>query len=149
MSDDPRIGPAEPVNESIETLYATDEISKPFWASLAAGQLILPKCGACESVFFYPRRLCPRCWSGSIEWIESAGIGTVFARSEVHVAFQYISEADLPFTVGLIDLDEGVRLPGRFHDDDLQIGDRVRLRFSKDPRYDLPRFARYDSQPES
>jgi uncharacterized OB-fold protein len=134
--------------ETIEMRFATDEVSKPFWANLAAGRLVLPRCRDCGSVFFFPRRLCPTCWSDAIEWVPSTGAGTVFARSEVHVAFQGISPADLPFSVALIDLDDGVRMPGRLDhgelEPEIQIGDRVQLRFSDDPMFELPRFVRQE-----
>ena len=127
---------------SIVDRYVTDEVSKPFWSALAAGRLVLPKCGGCGSVFFHPRRFCPQCWSDDIEWVESTGTGTVFARSDVHVAFQDIDQAELPITVVLVDLDEGVRLPGRLRDTDVRIGERVQLRFADEPMFELPRFVR-------
>jgi uncharacterized protein len=130
---------------SIEDRYVTDEVSKPFWSALAAGHLVLPTCGRCGSVFFHPRRFCPQCWSDDIGWVESTGTGTVFARSEVHAAFQDIDPSELPITVVLVDLDEGVRLPGRLRDADAQIGDRVQLRFADEPMFELPRFVRTQS----
>jgi uncharacterized OB-fold protein len=89
--------------------------------------------------------LCPACWSDAIGWVESPGAGTVFARSEVHTAFQDIGPDELPFTVALIDLDEGVRIPARLQENDLQIGDRVQIRFSDEPMFELPRFVRQES----
>jgi uncharacterized OB-fold protein len=116
--------------------------SEPFWAALAAGRLELPYCKSCDVPFFYPRRWCPKCWSEDIAWREVEGVGTVWALSKVHLAFQGISEDEIPYTVVLVDLDAGVRIPGRLQDEDGQvaISDRVRLEFSDEPARHLPVF---------
>jgi uncharacterized OB-fold protein len=133
-------------SETIEDRYATDDVSHHFWGNLAAGRLVLPRCRRCRLFFFFPRRWCPNCWSDDIEWVTSPGTGTVFACSDVHLAFQGLTQAELPITVALIDLDEGVRLPGRLEASGggIRIGDRVKLRFAPEPMFDLPRFVAHD-----
>jgi uncharacterized OB-fold protein len=129
--------PAAPVEA-----LATSRASEPFWKALAAGRLELPFCLACEAPFFYPRQWCPACWSHEISWRPVEGVGTVWALSTVHLAFQGIPETELPYTVVLVDLDAGVRLPGRLSDarGPIAVGDRVRLVFADDPARDLPTF---------
>ncbi len=128
--------------------FATDEPSRAFWSELASGHLALPHCRDCHSYFFFPRRFCPSCRSSDIEWTRSAGQGTIFAWSEVHVAFQGLDSSELPVTVGLVDLDEGVRVPARFgrpgeeSTEPLRIGDRVSIRYGAEPSLDVPWFGR-------
>lgn len=85
-----------------------------FWAALASQRLELPWCVTCSQAFFYPRIMCPRCWSLDLEWRPSPGRGTVFSSTEVSVPFQGLDETDLPLWIVLVDLDEGVRIPGQF-----------------------------------
>jgi uncharacterized OB-fold protein len=53
--------------------------AKPYWDGLREQKLMLPKCGACGHVFWYPRVACPRCHTRNIGWIQSKGRGTLHA----------------------------------------------------------------------
>ena len=114
----------------VEALAQSSETGRPFWHGLMEGVLMLPFCARCQKPFFYPRRITPCCQATEFEWRPSKGTGRVFAISIVHLAFQGANEADLPYATGLVDLDEGIRLPARFpHDPAPLIGDRVAPRF--------------------
>lgn len=94
---------------------STDEMAATgaeFWNSLRSGTLSLPYCAVCEAAFFFPRRWCPRCWSDRISWVPASGNGVVYATSVVHVPFQGVRPEDVPYGVALVDLAEGVRVPG-------------------------------------
>ena len=131
----------ETTMSEIERQYSQSEVGKPFWAALARGRLEVPYCDECEKPFFFPRRWCPTCHSASVSWVESNGLGTIFTLSEVHMPFERMTEDDVPFTVLLVDLDEGVRLPGRLRrDKTAKIGDRVQLEFTGSPDQELPAF---------
>ena len=121
---------------------AYSEASAPFWAGLAEGKLLLPHCQWCRKAFFYPRRSCPRCWSSEITWQASEGRGTIFSVTTVHVPFDPAFE--VPYSVALIDLDEGVRITGRLEpaDEPFAIGDHVHIVFAADPGATLPVFRR-------
>jgi uncharacterized OB-fold protein len=71
-------------------------------------------------------------------------VGVVYARTDAYLRFQGVADDELPMTVILVDLDEGVRVPGRLDSvsKDAQIGDRVRLQFAEDSHHELPRFVR-------
>src|SRR2546426_6512652 len=53
--------------------------AKPYWDGLREQKLMLPKCGACGHVFWYPRVACPRCHTRNIGGIQSKGRGTLHA----------------------------------------------------------------------
>ncbi len=122
---------------------ARSPISQPFWTALSEGRVEIPFCASCGSPHFYPRKWCPQCWSDDISWREVEGVGTVWAMSTVHLAFQGIAESEIPYTVVFVDLDAGIRLPGRLRDagGPVSIGDPVHLVFAEDPARDLPVFA--------
>lgn len=78
---------------------------------------------------FYPRLTCPFGGKAALEWRISAGRGIVHS-----ISLTYPAKGD-PYTVALIDLDEGFRMMSTVTDatgDLTEIGRRVRLRF-RDP----------------
>jgi uncharacterized OB-fold protein len=119
---------------------ARSEATQPFWAGLAAGELRLPRCIDCNRLFFYPRRCCPYCWSQNLTWERSSGRGRVYAATVVHVPFD--PDVQVPMSVALVDLDEGVRVACRFEPAGTQpaVGDLVELVFPDEPAETLPAF---------
>jgi uncharacterized protein len=82
----------------------------PFWEAAARHELLLPSCTACDSAFFYPRILCPRCGSRDLEWSTASGAGTLYSFC-VHYQSSELGLSDaVPFATALVDLDEGPRL---------------------------------------
>ncbi|MYE57028.1 MAG: Zn-ribbon domain-containing OB-fold protein [Acidimicrobiaceae bacterium] len=122
-----------------------DTATAPYWEAAARHKLVLPRCGACGSVFFPPREFCPGCWSRDLSWQPVSGRGTVWTFTEVHVAFYDDTWADdLPYVVAVIELDEGPRLLANVVEPDmdrLAIGDRVEATFEDRPEgVTLPMF---------
>jgi uncharacterized OB-fold protein len=52
--------------------------TQAFWDAAAEGKLLIKKCNACGEVHFYPRALCPFCFSDQTVWQEASGQGTVY-----------------------------------------------------------------------
>ncbi|GII24721.1 Zn-ribbon domain-containing OB-fold protein [Planosporangium mesophilum] len=110
-------------------MVVPDAETKPFWDGIATGELRIQRCPACEKAVFYPRAVCPHCFDGEPIWIRAAGTGTVYSYTVAHRAFGEFA-AQAPFTVALVDLDEGVRMMTRIVDarpGEVRIGARVRL----------------------
>jgi len=118
--------------------------SVPFWEACNRETLLLQHCGECGKRFYYARRLCPRCGGHDLAWEPSTGKGTVFSFSEVHVSFFGPEwESELPYTVVLIDLDEGPRMLSRLIGEDrskVRIGDRMQVVFIAVKRQKVPFF---------
>jgi uncharacterized protein len=93
-----------------------DEDSRPYWEALRRRTLLLPYCADCERAFFYPRSICPRCHSAEVSWRVSAGRGVVYAVTVVHRLPSKKLEA--PYSVALVDLQDGCRVLMRVHPDD-------------------------------
>jgi len=112
-----------------------DPDSEPYWQGAAAGELRYRRCRDCDAAIFYPRSLCTECGAPDPDWATSAGIGTVYACSRVHRAPPAFRDQD-PYTVLLVDLDEGFRMMSRLAEGDtdaISIGDRVRVVFNIGP----------------
>lgn len=84
--------------------------AEPFWEGTRDRQLLLPWCTACRRPFFYPRPFCPVCLGRDIAWRRASGNGSVYAFTVEHRTEGVPFAGDSPFVVGLVALDEGVRL---------------------------------------
>ncbi|MER7394508.1 Zn-ribbon domain-containing OB-fold protein [Streptomyces sp. NPDC000151] len=112
-------------------LLVMDAESRPFWEGVALGELRLQRCGDCTRAVFPARAVCPHCFGEGLESVVAAGTGTVYSKTVVHRAFGAFSE-QVPFTIALIDLDEGVRMMSRIvGEEPVAIGDRVRLHVTR------------------
>jgi uncharacterized OB-fold protein len=118
--------------------------SKPFWEGCNAEQLLLQRCGGCSHVFYYARRLCPACGSTELAWEESSGHGVIYSFSEVHVPFQGPEwGSQVPYTIVLVDLDEGPRMLSRWLGDGRGpplIGQHVKVTFPEVDGQRIPFF---------
>lgn len=87
-----------------------DPITRPFWESVKAHAMRIQRCGACGRWVFYPRALCPACFSAALAWTLVSGRGVVHAFT---IPYRHPSPAfqpDLPYVVAIVELEEGARL---------------------------------------
>lgn len=101
--------------------------TKPFWDGISAGELRLQRCADCSRAVFYPRVVCPHCFSDRLSWFTASGTGTVYSCTVARrPAGEFAAQA--PFTLALIDLEEGPRMLSRITGDgQCGIGDQVEL----------------------
>ena len=84
--------------------------AKPFWDGLREQKLLLPKCGACGHVFFYPRAVCPRCQARDIGWIQASGRGKLHDFEIAYQVFNKAWKVKPPYVLAMVELAEGPRL---------------------------------------
>lgn len=108
-----------------------------FFDALRLGRLTTTSCPRDGTVTWPPRMVCPKCHQGDLAWIDLPATGTLYAFSAVLAGAPLGMEAEVPFSVGLVDLDGApLRIFGRVVGrpwTDLAIGTPVRF----EP-YDLP-----------
>lgn len=81
------------------------------WFDAAAdGHLVYQRCADCGVVPSYPRSICPSCWSSDLRQETSSGRGVVHSFTVQYRAGAPGFEAEVPYTVVLVDLDEGPRV---------------------------------------
>lgn len=108
-----------------------DAQARPFWDGVERGELRLQRCGGCGQAVFSPRAVCSECSAGRLDWFTARGTGTVHGCAVAHRAVGAFAAQD-PFTVALVDLDEGVRMMTRIVESaEVDIGDRVELRATR------------------
>jgi uncharacterized protein len=103
-----------------------DQDSRAYWEGLRAHHVVVQRCPACGRTRFPPMPSCPSCGAPGAEDIEASGAGAVYSFVRVHRAFSGDRAAEVPYTVAVVDLDEGCRVLGRIADHGAAaIGDRV------------------------
>jgi uncharacterized OB-fold protein len=121
-------------------------ISKQFWEGCKRGELQLQFCGHCNSYQFYPRPSCLKCGRRDLIWRRSTGRGKVYSFTIIRQVVDNSPEfqKEIPFTIGLIELEEGVRMYSNIVDvnpEDVKIGQSVEVIFQQlTPAVLLPKF---------
>jgi uncharacterized OB-fold protein len=112
------------------------------WRDEAA--LALQRCEACSKAIFYPRSVCPHCWSDRLAWFRASGGGKIVSFSRVHRGLPAVFQAEAPIVMAEIALAEGALMIARVVTADpsaVQSGMAVRLVARADAaRYPLPTF---------
>lgn len=101
--------PAAFISEYGKPLPQPSPISRPFWEAARRHELTLQQCGGCGKFIYYPRPLCPHCFSDRLEWKKVSGRGTVYSytvsRYSPTPAFK-----EIPFVLAIVELEEGPRM---------------------------------------
>lgn len=69
------------------------------------GRLVAQRCGNCNTVIYYPRCRCPRCFSAELRWDELSGQGRVVA---------WTKPAGSETALVIVELESGLRVTGSF-----------------------------------
>ena len=81
-----------------------------YWEKAQAHELWLRRCNACGRAYFYPRDICPHCFSRDVTWERASGRGTLYAFGIVHRGPTPAFRDHVPYVVALVDLEEGARM---------------------------------------
>ena len=109
----------------------------PFWEAAKQGKFMIKRCTACGEPHYFPRSICPFCFSDKTVWEESSGEGTIYTFSLMR------KSATGPYAIGYVTLKEGPSLQTNFVDcdmDKLKIGQKVKVVFKPTDGAPLPFF---------
>lgn len=87
-----------------------------FWEGVDTGELRIQRCSGCGTLRHPPRPMCPNCRSLEHDYVVSAGKGVVYSFVVHH--HPPVPGRQMPFTVAVIELDEGTRIVGNVIDID-------------------------------
>lgn len=107
-------------------------LDAPFWDALRRHELLVQQCAGCGRLRFVPTELCPACHSPRATWSRVRGTGTVYTYTVVHRAPTPYYQAEAPYALAYVELDEGPRVPTRLVDvdpDEVEVGMRVEAVF--------------------
>ena len=108
---------------SENTLLQPDKQYQEF---LAQGRFMIQRNRATGKAFFYPRVAEPGTGCTDLEWFAPSGLGTVYAVTAISQR-----PPAAPYSVVLVDLDEGARMMSRVDGiaaDQVRIGQRVKAK---------------------
>lgn len=116
-------------------------VSAPFWDATRRRELTMQRCESCNRLVWYPRFVCPHCGGSTLRWERLSGNGVVYAVSVHHRAALPALADKVPYSVVLVDLDDGVRLMSNVFGPAPAVGDRVGLAWTPlDDGRNLPLF---------
>ncbi|HVY03622.1 MAG TPA: OB-fold domain-containing protein [Caulobacterales bacterium] len=125
MAEPRRYGPPAP---NLET--------KPFWDACAKGKFLIKRCKDCGEPHYYPRALCPFCFSDKTEWEETSGEGEIYT-------FSVMYRGGHPYGIGYVKLKEGPYVLTNFVECDLKklaCGQKVKVQFAPTDGAPVPVF---------
>jgi uncharacterized OB-fold protein len=110
-----------------------------FWDGVQAGELRIGTCNRCKTLHHPPQPICRSCGSTDMGFTVSSGRGVVYS----HVTHHYpkLQGVELPHTVLLVELEEGVRVVSEWsaaaRPATTYIGQQVRVAFTEVPGGEL------------
>ncbi len=91
-------------------LPGVSEETKPFWDYSKQHELRMQKCLRCKKLFYPPSSMCPHCQHLESEWVKLSGKGKVYSFVIVRRAANPGFAAEVPYTVAIIETEEGPRI---------------------------------------
>ncbi len=82
-----------------------------YWEKAKAHELWIMHCDDCNKAYFYPRPICPLCFSRNTRWMQSSGKGSLLAFAIVHRAPTPAFADMVPFVTAIVELEDGARFP--------------------------------------
>ena len=119
-------------------------VTKPFWDYCKAHELRMQFCKACSEWIWYPKAWCPSCGAREgIEWRKLSGRGEIYSFTVIRQVIDNSPafQAEIPFVIGLVELEEGPRIYSNVDNKEVAIGDKVSVFFEDvTPEITLPKF---------
>ena len=117
-----------------------------YWEKCKEGELWLRHCKSCDKTYFYPRDLCPMCFSRNTDWIQTDGKGTLHTFAIVHRGPTPAFRDKAPYVTAVVELQGGARMPTNLVEIDpdpevIKCGMALEVTFEKlDDNISLPMF---------
>ena len=83
--------------------------TQPYWDATKRHVLMIQRCDGCGEHYFYPRPLCPRCFSRAVSWVQVSGKGRLHTYT-INYRPPRTFPTQSPLIIAIIELDEGPRL---------------------------------------
>jgi uncharacterized protein len=118
--------------EYLKPIPPVDTDNAEFWAGCHRHELLMQKCAQCNEYRYPPRPICPKCLSMNFDWIKMSGKGEIYSFTIVRRPLSPEWETDIPYTIGVVKLDEGPRMVSNIvgcKPEDIKIGMKVAVIF--------------------
>lgn len=120
-----------------------DPVVAGYWSATHEGRLAVSRCTNCEQRLWPPEEVCPNCLHLEFDWVEVEPRGVLWSYAVYHRALDPAFADDVPYAVGLIELESGFKMYGimRGDLDELEVGAPVQAVF--EPSDDEVTFVRW------
>jgi uncharacterized OB-fold protein len=106
-----------------------NDVAAPFYEAMQNKKVMIQECESCQTCLPPAQVRCDECGSDTLKWVESPGIGEIYSFVVFHRSFHPFFDDKLPYTVALVELDEGPRLQALFTGHDCVVGMKVQPTF--------------------
>jgi uncharacterized OB-fold protein len=86
--------------------------------------IVYQACRDCNARWYFQRRFCPHCGAEEPALLQASGRASVYSAATIHRAPTEAMRAHVPYTILLVDTEEGFRMMAHGAPD-LRIGERV------------------------
>ena len=120
-----------------------------FYKFVSEKRLMADKCTECGTVLLPPKPMCTKCFSTNLNWIELEGAGKLLSYTVIYIAPEQF-QSIIPYTVGIIELKNGLHLPGMIRGVDLKeikVGMNLEIDFDASISSQWPAWPRYFFRP--
>jgi uncharacterized OB-fold protein len=120
-----------------------------FYKFVSEKRLMAAKCNECGTVLLPPKPMCTKCLSTNLKWIELEGAGKLLTYTIIHIAPEQF-QSIIPYSVGIIELKNGLRLPGMIRGVDpkeIRVGMNLKIDFEPLTSSKWPAWPRYFFRP--
>ena len=105
---------------------------QPYWDSLKRHRAEVQKCDECGAFRYVPKEICNRCLSAKYSWSPIKPTGEIYTFTIVRRAPTPAYQADAPYAVVHVTMDDGFRMIGGMKNVDpetVRIGQRVTVAY--------------------
>lgn len=116
----------------------------PFWMNTRQHRLTAQQCLNCSALRFPALPICPTCLEIPSDWVDVSSTGTIWSFAVYHRAFHPGFRLDIPYVVGIVETDDGVRFTGRILGprDEIAVGRRVHVTYlDATDRFTIPQWS--------
>jgi uncharacterized OB-fold protein len=120
-----------------------------FYAFIGEKRLMAAKCSKCGTLFLPPRQMCTKCFSTDLKWTELKKKGKLLTYTVIHIAPKQF-ESMAPYAVGIIKLEDGLKLPGIIQNvkpEEIKVGMNLEVDFNTTMHSEWPMWPRYFFKP--
>jgi uncharacterized protein len=90
-----------------------DPLTGPYYDAARQGRLVVQRCTSCDALRWPPLPGCPECHGHEAIWVDVAPSGTIWSFVVYHRAFAAELRSQIPYTVAVVELDDGPFMVGR------------------------------------
>jgi uncharacterized OB-fold protein len=124
----------------------SDIDSQFFWNGLRQHRLLVQQCTDCDKIRFPTMPYCPKCGSEKVNLLQSSGRGHLYSWVVVHYPLDPDFSSEVPYAVGVIDMDEGYRIVARLKaHESIEFNTRYELYYVDHEQWTEARFQCTDS----